>query len=77
MWDDAREYAHAYGAGYGLPSDLWKGDPMVNPYTGFEQMRAVLERYQKSGLYLKPDDQPVERRLADLNLKMDGEFVPM
>jgi predicted amidohydrolase len=77
VWDDAREYAHAYAAGHGLPADLWKGDPMVNPYTGFRQMLAVLERYQKSGLYVKPDGQPIVNRLADPNVKMDSEFVPM
>jgi predicted amidohydrolase len=55
IWDDPRVYAHVYESGHGLPNDLWAGDPAENPYTGFKQMLAVLDRYYDSGIYLRPD----------------------
>lgn len=74
IWDDARGYAHLYEAGFGLPSDLWAGNPHENPYVGFKQMLAVLERYYGDGTYLKPDA-VTKNPLADK--KMDSEFVSM
>jgi predicted amidohydrolase len=61
IWDDPEVYAHLYEEGWGLPMDVWAGDPSVNPYKGFKQMNAVLERYYKQGVYLKPEAKFEER----------------
>ncbi len=76
IWDDPRAYAHIYGQGYGLPNDLWAGDPRENPYVGFRQMLKVLERYYDNGTYLKPGTVMTDER-ADSATKMDSEFVRM
>jgi predicted amidohydrolase len=76
IWDDARTYAHIYEQGYGLPNDLWAGDPRDNPYIGFKQMLKVLERYYAEDIYRKPVEKPVDE-LADSETKMDSEFVSM
>ncbi len=76
IWDDARTYAHIYDQGYGLPNDLWAGDPRDNPYIGFKQMLKVLERYYTDDIYCKPVVKPVDE-LADSETKMDSEFVSM
>ena len=76
IWDDARGYAHIYERGYGLPNDLWSGDPHDNPYVGFKQMLAVLKRYYQEDIYVKPKQKDPDRR-ADSKSKMDGEFVSM
>ena len=76
IWDDPRAYAHIYGQGYGLPNDLWAGDPLNNPYIGFKQMRKVLERYYAEGVYLKPGTR-FAGEPATVETKMDGEFVSM
>ena len=76
IWDDPRAYAHLYAEGYGLPNDLWAGDPRDNPYIGFRQMLKVLQQYYDDGIYLKPGA-VVEDRRADSETKMDSEFVRM
>ena len=76
IWDDPNTYAHVYEQGYGLPNDLWAGDPRSNPYTGFKQMVKVLDRYYDEGIYLRPGQKFVDER-ADSESKMDGEFVSM
>ncbi len=63
-------------ASYGLPNDLWAGDPRDNPYIGFKQMLKVLERYYTEDIYCKPVVKPVDE-LADSETKMDSEFVSM
>jgi len=76
IWDDPRAYAHIYDKGYGLPNDLWAGDPRDNPYVGFRQMLKVLQQYYDDGIYLKPGA-VVEDKRADSETKMDSEFVRM
>jgi predicted amidohydrolase len=76
IWDDPRAYAHIYDKGFGLPNDIWAGDPADNPYVGFKQMLKVLERYYADGIYL-PAKVKTYNELADEKTKMDGEFVSM
>jgi predicted amidohydrolase len=73
IWDDPQVYAHLYEEGWGLPMDVWAGDPAVNPYKGFKQMNAVLERYWKEGVYLKPDAQFEQR--ATKKAKDDSLYI--
>ena len=75
IWDDPRAYAHIYEQGFGLPNDLWAGDPAENPYTGFKQMLKVLDHYYDQGIYLPPTAK-LENALADGEAK-DSEFVSM
>ncbi len=76
IWDDPRAYAHIYDKGFGLPNDIWAGDPADNPYVGFKQMLKVLERYYADGIYV-PAKVKTYNELADEKTHMDGEFVSM
>ena len=54
IWDDPGAYNDIYAKEIGMPLDVWAGDPYVNPYTGYKQLRDVLERYNKTGVYQPP-----------------------
>lgn len=54
IWDDPVVYQAAYNAGRGLPNNLWAGDPVVNPYEQMAQIKAVIESYNRDGVYTLP-----------------------
>ncbi|MFL2769644.1 MAG: nitrilase-related carbon-nitrogen hydrolase [Rhodospirillaceae bacterium] len=55
IWDDPGAYAAIYAnKEIGMPLDVWAGDPYVNPYQGYKQLRDVLERYNRTGVYQPP-----------------------
>ena len=54
IWDDPTGYMDIYAQKIGMPLDVWAGDPYVNPYTGYKQLRDVLARYNKTGVYQPP-----------------------
>ncbi|MDX2144574.1 MAG: nitrilase-related carbon-nitrogen hydrolase [Rhodospirillaceae bacterium] len=54
LWNDAGVYAHHYHAGMGFPSNLWAGDPYVNPYLGAGKLREVIAKYLEKGIYVAP-----------------------
>ncbi len=55
IWDDPTAYLEVYAQEIGMPLDVWAGDPYVNPYTGYKQLRDVLSRYNETGIYQTPD----------------------
>lgn len=54
LWDDAAVYAHHYANDVGMPSNLWTGDPLENPYLGARQIVDRIQDYLKRGVYTKP-----------------------
>lgn len=54
LWDDASVYAAQYRADVGMPSNLWDGDPLVNPYVGARQVVARVKDYLDRGIYTAP-----------------------
>ncbi len=54
LWNDASVYAHHYHAGIGFPSNLWAGDPYVNPYLGAGKLREIIAQYLAKGIYVPP-----------------------
>lgn len=54
IWDDPTVYMDKYAEKIGMPLDVWAGDPYVNPYRGYKQLRQVLQRYNKDGVYVEP-----------------------
>ncbi|MBM3514285.1 MAG: hypothetical protein FJX59_11305 [Alphaproteobacteria bacterium] len=56
IWDDPVVYMSKYAEEIGMPLDVWSGDPYVNPYRGYKQLRQVLDRYNKSGVYVPPKE---------------------
>ncbi len=56
IWDDPTVYAAKYAENIGMPLDVWSGHPYVNPYRGYKQLRQVLDRYNKTGVYVKPKE---------------------
>ena len=59
IWDNPSVYMHKYAENIGMPLDVWSGDPYVNPYKGYKQLRQVLAHYNKTGVYVEPET-PVE-----------------
>ena len=55
LWNDAGVYAQHYHAGMGFPSNLWAGDPYVNPYLGAGKLREVIAQYLEKGIYVAPE----------------------
>lgn len=56
IWDDSVVYEAAYNAGNGLPNNLWAGDPVVNPYEKFAQLKKVIAGYNAKGVFVQPND---------------------
>jgi len=56
IWDEPAGYIDIYKKDIGMPLDVWAGDPYVNPYTGYKQLRDVLARYNSNGIYQPPSD---------------------
>ena len=56
IWDDPVVYMSKYAEEIGMPLDVWAGDPYVNPYRGYKQLRQVLDRYNKTGVYVPPKE---------------------
>ena len=54
MWDDDSVYAAHYRADIGMPSNLWNGDPLVNPYIGAKQISARIANYIERGIFTPP-----------------------
>jgi predicted amidohydrolase len=54
LWNDPAVYARHYHAGVGFPSNVWAGDPYVNPYVGAKKLREVIARYLATGIYVAP-----------------------
>ena len=54
LWDDQSVYAAHYQKDVGMPSNLWNGDPMVNPYEKAIKVRERIEDYVKRGIYTPP-----------------------
>jgi deaminated glutathione amidase len=54
LWNDAAVYANHYNAGMGFPSNLWAGDPYVNPYLGAGKLREIIAKYLEKGIYVPP-----------------------
>lgn len=54
IWDDPVVYQAAYNAGHGLPNNLWADDPTVNPYEKMAQIKAVIDGYNRDGVYTMP-----------------------
>ena len=55
LWDDPVVYQAAYNAGRGLPNNLWADDPVVNPYEKMEQLKSVIDAYNRDGIYTQPE----------------------
>ena len=51
-WDDPVVYAHKYAEERGLANDLWADDPMGNPYENAEQIKKVIDIYQRDKVYI-------------------------
>jgi predicted amidohydrolase len=56
IWDDPAVYADKYAETIGMPLNVWAGDPYVNPYRGYKQLREVLDRYNRTGIYVPPKE---------------------
>ncbi|MDH3380426.1 MAG: hypothetical protein OEQ39_26205, partial [Gammaproteobacteria bacterium] len=54
LWDDPAFYRSFYGAGMGIPNDVWREDPHINPYRNGQQIRAVIERYNQRQVFVAP-----------------------
>ena len=54
LWNDASVYAQHYHAGMGFPSNLWAGDPYINPYLGAGKLREIIAQYLEKGIYVAP-----------------------
>jgi hypothetical protein len=38
----------------GFPSNLWAGDPYINPYLGAGKLREIIAQYLEKGIYVAP-----------------------
>jgi predicted amidohydrolase len=54
LWDDDSVYAAHYRRDVGMPSNLWNGDPQVNPYVGARQISARIADYIERGILVPP-----------------------
>lgn len=54
LWDDDSVYAAHYRRDVGMPSNLWTGDPLVNPYVGARQISARIADYLARGIFTPP-----------------------
>ena len=54
LWDDPAVYAGRYLGDIGFPSELWAGDPLVNPYAGARVLRERIASYVERGVYVPP-----------------------
>lgn len=54
-WDDPAVYAHQYGAERGIANDAWTGDPLVNPYVDAQEIKKVIDIYQRDQVYILPE----------------------
>jgi predicted amidohydrolase len=68
-WDDSVVYEALYNSGRGLPNNLWADDPTVNPYEKMAELRKVIERYNKDGVFIQPID-------GAANAKLDNARQP-
>ena len=54
LWDDPSLYRRYYGEGMGIPNDVWREDPVINPYRNGKQIRAVIENYNRRRVFVSP-----------------------
>lgn len=54
LWSDFAAYAPIYSRDIGFPSNLWAGEPYVNPYLGAKQLRQVISGYIERGIFVEP-----------------------
>jgi len=54
LWNDPQVYAHHYTSEVGFPSNLWSGDPYINPYLNAKELIKRIDAYVEKGIYTAP-----------------------
>lgn len=54
IWNEMAAYEAVYNGKVGFPSNLWAGDPYVNPYLGATKVKAVVDDYFARGIFAAP-----------------------
>jgi predicted amidohydrolase len=58
LWSNPAAYAGPYTGEVGMPSNLWAGDWLDNPYVGNKALEGVINNYLEKGIYVLPENAP-------------------